>query len=496
VSKQSHLRERRRQSRRKHHLFAIPKPLSIVVFLLFSPSIGLAHKANGSVKHVATDASAATSRISILPERIKEEAQQRVNAKWYPSLVIAFVDGNKSEVATFGKLDDGSVPNGRTVYEIGSVTKTFTAALLAEAIQSGRVKPDTPVAALLPGWKVPARSGKQITLENLATQFSGLPYMPDNLAASDPANPYANYDANKLQGFLASYELKRDPGQAYEYSNVGFGVLGFALTQPDSYGHAVQTHVFQPLGMTMSSVGLNQTTRAHLARGHNRRNQAVENWNFYVLAGCGGIDSTADDMMRYLKSNIGEISSALSPAFRLAQQPRSAVDKADRIGLAWMTRAAKPADVIWHNGTTFGYASFIGFTTDGMRGIVILSNISESVDDLGFAALSDAPLHSYRTVPVSDAALHSYAGVYKEAGGGLIKVFLRSGQVYAEALGEDGIPLFPQSTDEFFTRIPGFQLVFKRNENGEVDKLILRQKEDRIASKLSGKEAESALSKF
>ena len=125
----------------------------------------------------------------------------------------------------------------------------------------------------------------------------------------------------------------------------------------------------------------------------------VENWTFDVLAGCGGVDSTADDMLRYLKANMAARKSSLSPVFLLAQQPRRDVDGTDRIGLAWMTRTAKPDAVIWHNGTTFGYASFIGLTADGKRGIVILTNISESVDDLGFAALSDAPFQSYKTIP-------------------------------------------------------------------------------------------------
>jgi CubicO group peptidase (beta-lactamase class C family) len=445
----------------------------------------------------ADNAGAATpAGVSTLPERIVQAAQERVNARWYPTLVIAFVDGDKSEVASFGKLDDGTAPTALTVYEIGSITKTFTAALLAEAIHSGRVKPDTAVATLLPGFQVPARNGKQITLANLATQSSGLPYMPDNLVPADRENPFAGYDAAKLKAFLAGYELKRDPGEAYEYSNLGFGLLGFALAQPQSYGAVVRAKIFQPLGMTMSGVGLNDVMRAHLAIGHNRRNQEAENWKFDVLAGCGGIDSTAEDMLRFLKANMAAGKTTLSPAFRLAQQPRREVDKMERIGLAWMSRTAQPEDVIWHNGTTFGYASFMGFTADGKRGIVILTNISESVDDLGFAALSDAPLRSYKTVPLDGATLNSYVGVYKVSESGLIKVLLKNGQLYAQALGEDPIPIFPQSADEFFTRIDGFHLIFRRKVDGGIASLILRQNGDRVASKLSGEEAASALSKF
>ena len=173
-----------------------------------------------------TDGSAGATKPSILPPLIVQEARQRVDAKWYPTMVIAYVDGDTSEIATFGRLDNGKMPDERTVYEIGSITKTFTGALLGEAIQSGRVKEDTPVADLMGGMKIPSHGGKQITLVDLATQSSGLPYMPDNLAPADAANPFADYDAAKLKAFLFSYELNRDPGMAFEYSNLGFGLIG------------------------------------------------------------------------------------------------------------------------------------------------------------------------------------------------------------------------------------------------------------------------------
>jgi serine-type D-Ala-D-Ala carboxypeptidase/endopeptidase len=152
-------------------------------------------------------------------------------APTYQTLVFGVVDGDKSEVVAFGKLDDGKVPDGDTVYEIGSVTKTFTATLLAQAVLSGRVTLDTPVAQLLPDFKIPSRGDKEITLGELATQHSGLPGMPSNFLPTDQANPYADYDSAKLKAFLAGYELRRDPGAAYEYSNLGFGLLGYALAQ-------------------------------------------------------------------------------------------------------------------------------------------------------------------------------------------------------------------------------------------------------------------------
>lgn len=445
------------------------------------------------------NANGSTARAT-LPARIVEAAEERTNAKWYPSLVIGFVDEDKSNIVSFGKLDDGRAPDRRTVYEIGSITKTFTAALLAQDILSDRVKPDSAVMDLLPGFHLPSRNGKQITVASLATQSSGLPYMPDNLAAADPANPFAGYDIAKLKAFLEGYQLKRAPDEAYEYSNLGFGLLGFALTDPRSYGSVLHEKILRPLGMKMSGVELSKAMRAHLAPGHDRHNQPAESWTFDTLAGCGAIDSTAEDMLRYLKANMPGAKTVLSPVFHLAQQARRNVNKSEQIGFAWMRRKGNPQDIIWHNGTTFGYSSFIGFTADGKRGIVILTNISESVDDLGFAALSDSPLRSYKTVSLDSASLKSYEGVYKVSGSapnsGLIMVFVKDGQVFAQAQGEEPLPLFVESHDEFFTRIDGFYLIYHRKANGDVDSLILRQKEDRMAPRLNGDEAASALSLF
>jgi serine-type D-Ala-D-Ala carboxypeptidase/endopeptidase len=154
----------------------------------------------------------------LLPERVEKAAQERIAAGTYQTLVFGVVDGDKSEVVVFGKLDNDKAPDGDTVYEIGSLTKTFTAAILAQAVLSGRVTLDTLVAQLLPDFKIPSRDSKEITLGDLGTQHSGLPLLPSNMLPKDLANPYADYDAAKLKAFLARYKLPRDPGAAARHS--------------------------------------------------------------------------------------------------------------------------------------------------------------------------------------------------------------------------------------------------------------------------------------
>jgi D-alanyl-D-alanine-carboxypeptidase/D-alanyl-D-alanine-endopeptidase len=430
-----------------------------------------------------------SANAGLLSERVEKAVQERIAVGTYQTLVFGVVDGDKSEVVAFGKLDDGKAPDGDTVYEIGSITKTFTATLLAQAALSGRVTLDTPVAQLLPDFKIPSRGGREITLGELGTQHSGLPPMPSNFLPRDPANPYADYDAAKLKAFLAGYQLQRDPGATYEYSNLGFGLLGYALAQWEhkTYGAVTDEEILNPLGMTMSGTAFTDAMRAHLAPGHDDTGKAAKSWDIDVLAGAGAVRSTANDMLRYLKVNMGIDQSPLAAAMKLAQQPRSEMAKTLRIGLGWMTT---DKGIVWHNGMTGGYRSFLGFTAEGRRGVVILANTAVDADDLGFATLdADAPLApAYKAIVLPSASLDDYVGTYKLADKFLLKVFRINDGLFAQATGQGAIPIFPFAPNEFFAKVAGISMSFTRDPNGAASGLVLHQNGDRAAPKLSASE--------
>ena len=420
-----------------------------------------------------------------IPARVAQAAHDRTAAGEYPTLVIAAVDHGNAEVAAYGKLDNGSAPDASTVFEIGSITKTFTATLLAEAVQSGKVMLDEPVAKLLPDFTIPSRDGKEITLADIATQHSGLPRMPDNFAPADPNNPYADYDTTRLKAFLAGYTLPRDPGAQYEYSNLAFGLLGYALASSahTDYGTLVREKIFDPLGMSESGTAFTAQMRAHLAPGHDALGKPVANWDMGALAGAGAIRSTGNDMLRYLKANMGINKTPLNAAMTLAHAPRLDSLPHMRIGLAWMTT---DKGIVWHNGMTGGYASFIGFTADGTRGVVVLTNAMISVDDLGFAALDDsAPLApAVKSIALDDADLAQYEGSYKLADNFILRVFRDGHQLYAQATGQGPFPIFASAPNEFFAHVGGIAITFTRDAKGAVSGLVLHQGGDRSAPRL------------
>jgi hypothetical protein len=227
--------------------------------------------------------------------------------------------------------------------------------------------------------------------------------------------------------------------------------------------------------------------RTHLAPGHDNTGNAAKNWDIDALAGAGAIRSTANDMLRYLKANMGIDPSPMAAAMKFAQQPRGDMTKTMRIGLAWMTTRKA---IIWHNGETGGYRSFLGFTADGRRGVVILSNTAVDADDLGFATLNaSAPLApAYQAIVLPSASLDDYVGTYKLADKFLLKIFRINDALFAQATGQGPIAIFPSAPNEFFAKAVRASVSFTRNPDGVVNGLVLHQNGDRTAPRLSASE--------
>jgi len=341
-------------------------------------------------------------------------------------------------------------------------------------VADGSVRLDDPVAKYLPATvRVPARNGRQITLVDLATQSSGLPRLPSNMAPRDSTNPYADYSVDQMYAFLSTYELPRDPGETYEYSNLGVGLLGHALALKAgvSYEELVRRRVLAPLGMRETAITLTPALQARLAPGHDEEGHVVPNWDLPTLAGAGALRSTAQDMLKYLAANLDT-----AAPFRLAQVSRHAAGTATMtIGLAWHI-LARPggASIVWHNGGTGGYRSFAGFDEVRRVGVVVLTNANIGADDIGFHLLDEAmPLQAppkVRTAVAVDAqTLDRYVGEYELAPTFHIVVTREAAGLFIQATAQPKFPIFAESETEFFLKVVDAQITFSR------DGLILHQ---------------------
>jgi len=294
-----------------------------------------------------------------------------------------------------GRSADGAVLDGRSMFEIGSITKTFTSLLLADGVVRGEWTLATPVRDLLPaGASVPSSAGVEITLEHLATHTSGLPNAPLPIVAGSVEmlrgrDPYARLTADGLLRAVGRARLRRTPGTgSIHYSNLGVGVLGLALahTTGRSYADLVEERVCRPLGLLDTTVDghLSVVQRSRMVPGHRGRGKPAPSWPLDGIPAAGALRSTADDLLRYLSAQLNPDDTQLAEAIRLTHVLRD--DPKLTVGLGWM-RLDKPHRLWWHNGGTDGYRSFAGFIPGKQVAVAVLSNTARSVDLLGLRAL-------------------------------------------------------------------------------------------------------------
>ncbi len=331
-----------------------------------------------------------------LPEDAKATIQRRIDQGIYPGVAVGMVNADGTAYFSFGVREHGGARiDEHTVFEIGSISKTFTAALLAYEVVEGRMKLDDPAQQYLPETvHLPAYEGQQMTLGNLSDHTSSLPRLPSNMAPADNANPYADYSVDQLYAFLSSYTLPRPVGSQYEYSNLGAGLLGHILSRfaGKTFEELLLSRITRPLYMGETGITLTPLMKKNLASGH-ANGEKVPNWDLPTLAGAGAIRSSVHDMLIYLNAQMEDDGSDLFKAMQLTQQIRHNKAGDYSVGLGWHILPQQAGPMIWHNGGTGGYRTFTGFDPARRLGVVVMTNSDESVDDIGFhLLLPDRPM--------------------------------------------------------------------------------------------------------
>lgn len=409
---------------------------------------------------------------------IEEKIKARVELGETPGIVVGIYENGKITYHSYGvaNLESKEPVTSKTLFEIGSITKTFTTSLAAILSLENKISFSDAAQKHLPSKMVmPERNGKVITVEHLATAHSGLPRMPLNFQPKDPLNPYIDYHEEELTYFISNFELMRDPGSEYEYSNLGMGLLGFLLTKVEqkNYHTLLDQMICAPLNMKHTYIsGLRN--EKNLASGYADK-LPMKAWTWddqSVITGAGGIVSNAEDMMKFLLAQMDD-KNPLSKAFALTHLPRSDAGKM-KIGYGWHIR---DENLIWHNGGTGGFRSFSGFDKTKNKAVVILTNSTTGADDLGFHLLHEQlPLKEIKqSIVVDEFILKEYAGVYEIAPTFLITVTHEKDGLHVQATGQPKINIYPESESKFFLKVVPAQVEFKRNAANQVEKLILFQ---------------------
>ena len=405
-------------------------------------------------------------------------------------MVVGVIDAKGRRVVSYGSLakDDGRPLNGDTVYEIGSMTKVFTSLILMDMVQKGEVALTDPISKYLPATvKVPERNDKKITLADLSTQSSGLPRMPTNFTPKDALNPYADYSVEQMYQFISGYQLTRDIGEKYEYSNLGVGLLGHVLTlrAGKDYETLVRSRICDPLGMTNTRVTLTPEMKARLAIGHNSGLTAVPNWDIPTLAGAGALRSTANDMLTFLAANLGYVKTPLAAAMAAEVSIRRPTDTPNmEIAYAWHVQIKDGKSIIWHNGGTGGYRTYMGYDPKSRAGVVVLSNIStpEGGDDIGrhlldatYPLAKAEPPKEHKEVTIDTKNLDRFVGTYQLGPNAIFTMSREGDQLFAQLTGQPKFPIFPESDHKFFLKVVDAQLTFDGDAQGKATQVTLHQ---------------------
>ncbi len=342
-----------------------------------------------SLALLASGSDARAGRSEPSPGKIKKILVDRVDRHRHaPGIVVGIVSAAGVQIVSHGTMstEDTTPVDGNTLFEIGSLTKLFTALTLADMVERDEVKLDAPISPHLPSdVNAPSKEGEPIRWVHLARHVSGLSREPDNYSGKERYAPDTTYSAKEMFEFIGSYELERKPGVRHEYSNLGFGLLGELLARhaDRDYDTLIRERICRPLKMEHTSV--QPTEPARFATGHLLDRSPVESYVLEGLQGAGALKSSINDLVRFLAANLGMLPTSLDPAITRAQIGRRDFGfPANDKRLAWSVTTADRSEVFSHDGKTWGFRAFLALSRSRRFGVVILSNSQHDIADLGW----------------------------------------------------------------------------------------------------------------
>jgi CubicO group peptidase (beta-lactamase class C family) len=426
-------------------------------------------------------------------DEIREILVKRIDQqKQAVGIVVGVIEPTGRRVVAYGRLANGDprTLDGDTIFEIGSVTKVSTSLLLADMVCRKEAGLDDPAVKYLPEHvRMPERSAKPITLLDLSTHSSGLPPLPSNL------KPGAGYSVDDLYGFLSGYTLPRDPGSEYEYSNLGAGLLGHLLAcrAGTDYESLIRSRIARPLSMPDTGIALSSSMTQRMATGHNAMLAPVANSDLPVpLAGAGALRSSANDMLTFLGAFLEYQETPLAPAMKAMLEVRRPAGQG-KIGLGWLIYPTDGQEIVWHNGVTGGFRSFLGYAPQERIGVVVLSNTSTAtgIDDIGFHLLNSTlpltnpePPKQRIEIRIDSRLLDNYTGRYQLTPNLIFEISRDGNRLFAQGFAQlphnrpgdlTGLPkfeLFAEGEKNFFASVNDSQYVFETGAEGRATSLI------------------------
>lgn len=292
-------------------------------------------------------------------------------------------------------LGSREIPGKYALYEIGSISKTFTGILLARQYETGNLHPDSCISNGLPDSLVRMQwKEKAITATMLSNHTSGLPSLPLNFKSRkgyNEADPYKGYTDTMLYHYFTTFKPYREPGKNFEYSNMGVGLLGLLLQKQLrlSYDEMVRKYITGPLQMPRTGQYPKRIYKVETTAPYNGVGEPTENWTFdAAFAAAGALHSTAADMLTYANYVMKPGTDLLGAAVKRSLIPTYKMGSGRQIGLGWMLLKVQQKEYITHSGGTGGYRSTLMLHIPSGTAVVILTNTANDVEQVALQLLN------------------------------------------------------------------------------------------------------------
>ena len=449
---------------------------------------------------VAARAPVPAKSTSILSAPYRSVLEQGVANHAYAGVAVGLIEGDRRETLYFGHRDNaqGAPPDAQSQFEIGAVSEVFAGLLLAQATLENKLRLSDSIDKLLPAefpFRDPATG--RIALDALITQRSNLPPQPLNLFPRNLDDPFADYAAEDLLGFLAYRTLSPKTESAPAYSMLNVGLLGHLLGRAYGapYADVLRTKILDPLGLAHTTLDDAATLLAGYAGS-----EVAPHWHYGVLGAAAGLRTTLPDLVQFLQHCLKPGDSSLRSALLLARQARASalaspgetVALPDKAALGWNVREVEGADgswpLVWRASETAGFSVFVGFRSDKQKAIVLLGNATSDLAELGMAWLTDAtmlpeaPHGASRSVAVK---LDEYPGLYEMASGEELVVRRHDDRLSLQLPGAWPQRLRAIETDAFASDETNSGVTFMRNPDTVVGLVLHRNGAHISARRLS-----------
>lgn len=396
---------------------------------------------------------------ALSPSELQATVEQRLSGdRTGACFAVAVIDDTVTRAFACADPAQAQRIGADSAFEIGSVSKTMTSALLAQMIDQGQASLDDPLSAWLPeGTKVPDFQGQPILLRHVVTHTSGLAALPPGVPMPDPNNPYAGMNARMLLGALERSELAQAPGTRFEYSNFASMLLSYAVARRagTDFESLLDTRLFTPLGMAGAYVN-KPPKGVRAAQGHTPNAKPTPAWTFKTdLAGVGGVRATLDDMVRYVQGQLGAAPEPLASALARGQVPVNP-DARPVLAMNWMLAPLNGHTWHVHEGGTGGFSSFVAFDRKRQRGVVVLSDTAlHSLGGLGSLALHLAdpsvPVGKPRkAVAASPELLDALVGNYQLQGAMKMRLSRKGDTLVIQAEGQPAFEMGHDDAGDFY----------------------------------------------